>query len=906
MKIRKALILFLFSFMGVERNGKFMLKKIVSIVTALVMVACSCTALAIDSGEILNLYVANVSDNGDGSFHSPFNSLNAARDFVRELKSQGKYPSGGVVVNIRGGEYRIENSFTLDSRDSGMENAPVVYRAYLNEEVGFIGGVEVDLKEFSPVTDESVKERLIPEAVKDIVCYNLRENGITDYGELNIYGQAKAYFIMDGTDLPGVPVEPAPEVFFGSETMTIARYPNDGWCMTDNIIQIGDEIEMWTDMNKALETYVPKEERNYPPLPSIFTVNETTKQRMKNWKNADDVWVYGYFKFDWSDVSLPVASLDTETGTVTTEYPCPKSMTKNRRFYFYNLLEELDMPGEYYLDRTAGIIYMIPPEKSGTLTLSLLNEPFISADGAENVTIKGLSFKGTRKHGFDIKNGNNIKVELCSISKTSEYGIYFTDCRNTRVISCHIYDCGTGGVYYEWGSGLSKYGFKEKLISNGNMVDNCHFENFARIRKTYSAAVEGGGVGMRISHNKIHGSDHMALGLVGALGLIEYNEIYDVLRTADDSGAIYGGFSKTSRGAVIRNNYFYNCASSSKVGSHGRGAVYADDLRDAVTFEQNILVNFDGEAMFANGGRNHTIQNNILINTNGILHLTASGTDPSQADKYDISRFDFLEYADNPAYAQFPNFTDLYTDNWQAPKYNVVRNNVLWECDESFRLSGLNGTTEGKVREDNSLEDGFIINEDPGFVDAQNGNYTLKADSMIYEKFPDFKAPDFMNIGMYTPHLKVRLKDCISFMINSPVAYHGFNDKLIDKDNHNITPVIIGDKTYVPIRFLGEALGAKVSYDESTNQAVINRDADSLVIDLANGKYLFNEKEMSWDAPVVIEGRTLVPVRVISEAFSKQVDWVDNCMIIVSDTGNILGEADVNLKEELKRRLMTN
>ena len=102
-------------------------------------------------------------------------------------------------------------------------------------------------------------------------------------------------------------------------------------------------------------------------------------------------------------------------------------------------------------------------------------------------------------------------------------------------------------------------------------------------------------------------------------------------------------------------------------------------------------------------------------------------------------------------------------------------------------------------------------------------------------------------------------------------------------DGHYIAfdsePLIINDRTLVPIRAIAEALGAAVSYDAQTKTITITKGGDTITMtvgaDRAHIKYYDGaEYEPTLDCPsLIINDRTLVPVRFISEAFNKNVQW---------------------------------
>lgn len=72
------------------------------------------------------------------------------------------------------------------------------------------------------------------------------------------------------------------------------------------------------------------------------------------------------------------------------------------RFYAMNILAELDQPGEWYLDRKTGILYIYPPSQvtpSSEVFVTLLQEPMLSFTEANFLTLSCLNFEYTRGTG---------------------------------------------------------------------------------------------------------------------------------------------------------------------------------------------------------------------------------------------------------------------------------------------------------------------------------------------------------------------------------------------------------------------------------------------------------------------------------------------------------------------------
>jgi len=91
--------------------------------------------------------------------------------------------------------------------------------------------------------------------------------------------------------------------------------------------------------------------------------------------------------------------------------------------------------------------------------------------------------------------------------------------------------------------------------------------------------------------------------------------------------------------------------------------------------------------------------------------------------------------------------------------------------------------------------------------------------------------------------------------------------------NFDQAPYIANDRMMVPVRFVSEALGAQVSWDSETQTIIITADK---VIELQIGstKAMKDGSPITLDAPAEIAGeRTIVPLRFVSEALGAQVIW---------------------------------
>lgn len=87
-------------------------------------------------------------------------------------------------------------------------------------------------------------------------------------------------------------------------------------------------------------------------------------------------------------------------------------------------------------------------------------------------------------------------------------------------------------------------------------------------------------------------------------------------------------------------------------------------------------------------------------------------------------------------------------------------------------------------------------------------------------------------------------------------------------------PVIINDRTLLPVRSIIEAVGGTVDWEENTQTVTLNYKNDVIRLIINSESAYFNDAENTLDtAPVVINDRTMLPIRYIAESFKFDVDW---------------------------------
>lgn len=642
----------------------------------------------------------------------PFRTLECARDHVRKLKVAGFVTKTGVTVMVRGGIYTLGQTFTLDAHDSGSLDAPMLYRAYPGEKVILSGGPTIQPDVFKRVTDANVLVRLAPTTREHILQVDLRALGIKDLGS----------FPVKYRGAPAVP-----ELFFNNQRMTLARWPNEGWTTIAKIIAPGSNPRTGDKGTSG----------------GIF---EYSGDRPSRWNIDTGVWLHGYWCFDYHDEVIQVKDIDRKTRLITLAAPASYSVkTGNpsaRRYYALNLLEELDSPGEFFIDRATELLYFWPPAPLANtpIVLSTLKAPLITMKDANDVALNGFVIDASLGNGIEVIGGNRIRIEVCEVRNTREFGIKISGGTAHKIEACDIHDTGTGGIILSGGD--------RRILSPANHeAFNNHIWRFSRLKLTGSNALLIQGVGNRVAHNLIHDAPHRAINIDGNDHIIEYNIVHHVCMETDDSGALSKGRNPSCRGNIIRYNFWHHIGSSMGLGT---AAIYFDDGDGGDTVFGNIFYRCGYPnkgsfgSVYSHGGHDNLAKNNIFIECERAL-----GSSPWNNERWKnaindaddthwqaklLKEVDITKPPYTTHYPALAGFMDLTSEHLRI---NRALNNVFVRC-----AAVSNGNWQVPLKENWSTDD------DPGFVNATKGDFRLNTTSEVFSKLPGFKAIAFDKIGL--------------------------------------------------------------------------------------------------------------------------------------------------------------
>lgn len=115
----------------------------------------------------------------------------------------------------------------------------------------------------------------------------------------------------------------------------------------------------------------------------------------------------------------------------------------------------------------------------------------------------------------------------------------------------------------------------------------------------------------------------------------------------------------------------------------------------------------------------------------------------------------------------------------------------------------------------------------------------------------------------------------IILQIDNPVMKVDNTDVPID--DSGTAPIVINDRTLVPVRAIIEAMGGTVGWDGSERKVTLELGGDTIMLYIDDTTAYFNNISSVLDtAPAIINDRTMLPIRFIAESFGFDVDWNGN------------------------------
>ena len=355
-------------------------------------------------------------------------------------------------------------------------------------------------------------------------------------------------------------------------------------------------------------------------------------------KNASDVVVR--ILHYWKDEMTTVKGFDADTGRLTLSRPTSMTVNAGDRYFFENVFEALNEPGEWYLDRAEGTLWYIPFEGEEAETLTLWGsdvETMIRAEGLNGLTFEDLVFRGS---GFCIPRNDterdlssqaaydaapclafehceNVRLQNCEFRDIAACAVYFGDAaRDCAVDSCLFERIGAQAVFIR-GQNVPA---DDPLVTKGIRVTNNLVDGYGRVFFNAVGILVIHANSVEVSHNEIRDGYYTAISCGWSWGYdysvtcnnrICDNLIYDIGQGwLSDMGGIYTLGVQT--GTVLSGNVIHNVAADAGQGGYGGWGIYLDEGSSGILVEKNLVFACGSESYHLHYGENNVVRNNIF------------------------------------------------------------------------------------------------------------------------------------------------------------------------------------------------------------------------------------------------------------------------------------------------------
>ena len=617
---------------------------------------------------------------------------------VRSVSALRKAVAGAVhgdTISLRKGVYRLSQTLRIEGKNGLVIQGD---GACIN------GGARIPLWRLRRTRS---RDEEFSKDVKQLNLKRFRIGAICPKGDPHLTGPSWSELFADG------------------EPMRLSEWPDGAPLPLDSVVTPGKGFIR-------------------PPEGEGFGVIAFKEDRPLKWKRPDMGWIWGCFRFGWTSELTPVKRIGTdktlEAGSLTNYGFGHNPGEKFQRWKILNIPEEVSLPGEYALDASGKKCWLMLPEGTKQLEISLLTEPLIRLENCSGVVISGLEFSCSRGDAVAISACLDTRLEDSLIHGMGHVAATIdNECRSCGLTRCDLYDLGAGAVELAGGD-------RKNIIRGDNHVENCRIHNFNRIEMQYRVGVVMSGLGNRISGCEFYNSATMAILMLGNDQTVEYCNVHHVCLDIEDNGALYHGRNPAQRGSVIRGNYFHDIEVPFNV-----RALYHDDGSGAVEVYGNIFRNITSPPVQIGGGSDIRYHDNIFMDLPCAAVKTDGRLKTWGADRL-IAHRDSVAIVDGPAFrAHYPEFASYYEGDPAEPQRNVfIRNvfyNVKWAFEKVIWSDHIyNDDITGKANFISEMSDNIKTDKNPGFIDPTDPLAGFTDHPALLEAIPDFILPDLSHI----------------------------------------------------------------------------------------------------------------------------------------------------------------
>ena len=508
-------------------------------------------------------------------------------------------------------------------------------------------------------------------------------------------------------------------------------------------------------------------------------------ERVKTWKQPKGALIHAMHSGEWGGFHYQVTKAN-EDGTLELtaghQNNRPSKMHEKYRMV-ENVFEELDSPGEWFLDKKEGLLYFWPAEnttiKNATLEGVVLKQlvEIKGEDGnpVKNISISGITFEHARRTLLEtyepllrsdwtiyrggavfIENAENISISDCEFTNLGGNVIFVSSyTKDVKITGNHIYNCGASAVSFVGDASAvrspsfqyGKYvplaemdtikGPKNSKYPSKCIVDDNLIYRIGRVEKQVAGVEISMAMDITVRSNSIYDVPRAGINVSeGTWGghIIEYNDVFNtVLETSD-----HGAFNSWGRDRFWHpNRSVMDTLTSDNPEMPNWDAIHPTEIRyNRFRCDHGWDIDLD------DGSSNYIVSNNVCLN--GGIKL----------------REGFYRTVENNIMVN----NSFHPHVWFQNSGDIFRNNVMMTDYKDIRLNGWGKEVDSNLfpnekalkKAQQNGTDAKSVFGNPMFKDAKNGDYTLEENS------PAFRI-GFQNIpmdrfGVQKPSLKAIAK----------------------------------------------------------------------------------------------------------------------------------------------------
>lgn len=630
-------------------------------------------------------------------------TLNAPLATLKAAKEKAKSLDGNATIFFRGGTYTIDSTVEFD----GNDKSNVTYKAYGNEKVVFTSGTPYS--GFEECTVNGV--RAFRKSIGKKADFNILFNETT--------------------------------------TLSRTRYPESGYLYVSDVSD--DDIQPGAD---ATDTYH-----------AGFNGMYVDREKFSDFKNPTDITIK--LLHFWKDETVNISSYDSNDGHVSFNKTTSMRININDRFFLQNVFEMLRKPGQWYLDKTDGILYVIPEDNDSPDSYTVwgsTTETMISVNGADGISFENIMFRANgfyysterefSQAAYDVKscisyqNAKDFHIKNCEFKDIAACSVFFGNgVRNASVENCVFKNIGAQAVYIR-GENIAA---DDPNVTKNISVKNNQISEYGRTYFNAVAVLVIHANSVDISNNEIHDGYYTAISVGWVWGYdysVCYNNkicnnlIYNIGQGwLSDMGGIY--MLGNQPDTVISGNVIHNVSADPEEGGYGGWGIYLDEGSSYMLVEKNLVYSCGSDAYHLHYGSYNTVRNNIfaLSGESQVRIVTASDRcTPPDGGQKTVDLYNNIILTDG-------NVRTLSC--MRSTETLEERNNTYWDLSNGNSLyfsKGIHAYQSMSIK--TAIRKGYVhspIIADPMFRDAANYDFELSSDSPAIAA--GFETWDYSNAG---------------------------------------------------------------------------------------------------------------------------------------------------------------